>query len=51
MISKTQSFTDFAAISSIAKAKIQEGLRNEIGSNEYAISTCGEMRRNGKKKS
>ena len=36
-----KSFTDYAAISNEGK-KIQEELRNEIESNEYAISTFGE---------
>ena len=36
-----KSFTDFAEISRKEK-KIQEELRNEVGSNEYAISTFGE---------
>ena len=41
MISKTRSFTDFSGISS-KESKIQEELRYEIESIEYAISTFGE---------
>ena len=41
MISRVKGFTDYAAISNEGK-KIQEELRNEIESKEYAISTFGE---------